>query len=202
MIAVYILAGLLILILLILLLPVGVYLKYDGDFAFKVKFAGIKVYELKEKKQKADTKEKPVKTEKVKENRLKTSFEKLKDKHGFVGAIKEIFGFFRSCINHLGYLLKTMKFKRVCMDLSVAGEDAAATAIRYGQVCSVVYPVLSFFQSKTNVKYKQINIKSEFEKANSSFSFSMIINLQIIFLIIAGIRVLKEYKNFSVRNGL
>ncbi len=200
MIALYILAGLLILITLILLLPVGVELKYKDEFTFSVRFAGIKIFGpgTKSNKSKPQTE-----TEKVsKDNQFKAAFEKLKDKHGFAGAVKEIFTLFKDCLVHLKYFIKTMKFKKVYLDLGVVGSDAAQTAIQYGQVCATVYPILSFFQSIARVKYKQINVKSDFENKKSTFSFSLNVNLQIIFLIISAFRIYKEYKKFSIRNGL
>ena len=199
MIAVYILAGILILIALMLFLPVSVYLQFKEDFFFKIKFAGIKVYEPKSE---SEIVKEATEVKKKEDSQLKTTFQKLKEKRGFIGAVKEIFLFFKSCLDPFKYLLKTIKFKNVCLDLSVTGEDAAQTAIRYGQACSLVYPTVSFFQSKANVKLKQINVKSEFEQKNSSFSFSMVVSLRIISLIISIFKVYKEYKNFVTRNDL
>ncbi len=201
MIALYILAALLLLIAAVLLLPVSVYLEYNNDFFFKVKFAGIKVFEPKKTKsqntQKTDTKVKE-----KKENQFKTSFEILKDKKGFSGAVREIFTLLKDCLKHIGFLLKTLKFRKVEFNLTVATENAAKTAIEYGALCSAIYPTLSFFDSIANVKYKKINVKSDFESEKPSFDFSLIINLQIIFLIITAFKVYKEYKKFSTRNGL
>ena len=203
MFALYILAIILILIILGLLLPVRVILAYTEDFSVAVKFAGITVFSGKKKEQpqknnqkQEKPKEKPKKTE-----YLKTSFQKLKQKYGFSGAVKEIFCFLNRCIKHLGWFLKTVKFRKVQLGITVASDDAAKTAIEYGAVCSAVYPVLSLFYSKANIKYKQIDIKSDFNTEKSSFMFSLTVNLQIIFLIITGIKVFKEYKDFSKRNG-
>lgn len=202
MIALYILAGIFCFLGLILLLPVSVNLKYDGELSFKVKFAGIKVFEPREKQNKSDEKEQPAEKKKEKDSQLKSTFKILKVKYGFIGAVKEIISFIKDCLNHLGYLLRTMKFKKICLDLSVAGSDAAQTAIQYGEVCSAVYPVLSFFQSKANVKYKQINVRGEFENPKGNFTFKMVVNLQIVFLLIATFKIYKEYKKFVTRNDL
>ncbi len=198
MIVLYILVGLLALITLILLLPVSLDLRFQEELDFKVKFAGIRLFAPKKKNNNPNGQ--PIKEKK--DNQFKTVFKKLKDKKGFGGAVKEIFVFFRYCLKHLGYLLKTMKFKKVCLDLNIVGEDAAKTAIQYGEVCAVAYPVLSFFQSVANVKYKKINVKSDFESKEGSFTFSLTVNMQIIFLIISAFRIYKEYKKFMLRNGL
>ena len=200
LIVLYILAVLLLLIALILLLPVSVDLNYKEDFSVTVKFLNIKVFPLKEKKQNEKT-DKPQSNAK-KDNQLKTSFQKLKEKYGFSGAIKEIFAFLKECLKHLGGFLKTVKFRKVKLNLVVAESDAFKTAIKYGEVCSVVYPVLSYIESKANIKYKKIDIKSDFNAQKGEFDFSFTCKLQIIFLIITTFRVYKEYKKFSVRNGL
>lgn len=198
MIVLYILVGLLALIALVLLLPVSLDLRYKEELDFKVKFAGIRFSAQKKKKEK----EVGQPTKDKKDNQFKAVFKKLKRKKGFTGAIKEIFIFLRHCLEHLGYLLKTMKFKKVCLDLNIVGDDAAKTAIQYGEVCSVAYPVLSFFQSVAKVKYKKIDVKSDFEAQEGSFTFSLTVNMQIIFLIISAFRIYKEYKKFMLRNGL
>lgn len=200
MIVLYILAVLLLLIALILLLPVSVDLNYKEDFSFKVKFLNIKVFPLKEKKQNEKT-DKP-KSEAKKDNQFKTSFQKLKEKYGFSGAIKEIFAFLKECLKHLGGFLKTVKFRKVKLNLVVAESDAFKTAIKYGEVCAVVYPVLSYLESKANIKYKKIDVKSDFNAQKGEFDFSLTAKLQIIFLIITATKLYKEYKKFSVRNGL
>lgn len=200
MIALYILGGLLLIIAVALLLPVGVDLKYDEDFSFKVRLAGITAYKPKQKEIK-ESKDKPQGTAK-KDIQLKTSFQKLKGKYGFTGAVKEIFAFLHSCLKHLGGLLKTVKFRKVKLNLTVAASDAAKTAIQYGEVCSAVYPVLSYLDSIANIRYKEINVKSDFCSTKGSFNFSLNVRVQIIFLIITAYKIYKEYKNFSVRNGL
>lgn len=200
LIALYILAVLLLLIALVLLLPVSVDIGYKEDFFVKVKFAKIKVFPISEKEQK-QKKDKP-KPHTKKENQFKTSFQKLKEKYGFSGAVNEIFAFLYNCLKHFGSFLKTVKFRKVKLNLVISESDAFKTAIKYGEVCGFVYPVLSYLESKANIKYKQIDIKSDFNAPKGEFDFSLTVNLQIIFLIITAFKVYKEYKKFSVRNGL
>lgn len=203
MIALYILAGLLLVIALILLLPVSVFIDYKDVFSLKVKFFGFKVFKADNQSDKPQqkTENESVPKEK-KENKVKSSFEILKDKKGFSGAVKEVFKFIADCLKHVGKFLKTVKFRKVEFNLTVATEDAAKTAIEYGALCTAVYPTLSFFNSISNVKYKRINVNSDFTTDKGSFDFSLIIKLQILFLIILAYKVFKEYKNFSIRNGL
>ena len=171
MIVLYILAVLLLLIALILLLPVSVDLSYKEDFSFKVKFLNIKVFPLKEKKETEKT-DKP-KSDAKKDNQFKTSFQKLKEKHGFSGAVKEIFAFLKDCLKHIGGFLKTVKFRKVMLNLVVAESDAFKTAIKYGEVCSVAYPVLSTLESKANIKYKKLILKAISTPQKASLIFHL-----------------------------
>lgn len=100
------------------------------------------------------------------------------------------------------------------LDLTVATDDAANTAIQYGSVCAVLYPVLSLLQSTVDLKSKEVNINADFEKSKWEFKTSILVKAQLIYWIIAAIGTLKQYyklqrkerekyerKQFEDRNG-
>ncbi len=199
MIVLYIILAFLLALTVVLFLPLGVDLQFKDQFLYKVKFVGIILYP-RPNKSKIEPKED--KSDKKTQDNADSFFENLRKKIGFVGALKEIFGFFADCFVPFKRFLNFVKFKNVNFNLSVAGSDSAMTAIEYGAVCSVVYPVLSLFKSLANVKYKKIDIKSDFEGKKSVFSFSLKLRVPLVFVLIFGFRIFKEYKKFSVRNGL
>ncbi len=200
MIGLYILGAILLLLALILSLPLKVELGFSEDFDIKVKFFGFTVYPQKEKpKKKAKApKEKNAKA-KPKDKNL---FEKLLEKRGFKGSIAELFALFKAVILPLKKFLKALKFRKIKVSLVVAGSDACDTAINYGAVCSIAYPVLSLFQNIANAKYKNIDIRSDFEGGKSGFEFSLDIKIALWLLALFGFKIFKEYKNFCVRNDL
>ncbi len=198
MVALYIVAGIFLLLLLVLLLPVGVYTQYFDSFVCKIKLCGITVYKItpapkREKKSKASSK--PKKLPEKKEN----VFKKLQNKMGFVGAVREIFSFASDCIVHIKKLLKHIYFKKVNLNITVASEDAAKTAISYGAVCSAVYPTMALLDTSANVSFKKIDIISDFESQKCKFGFSALISLKIIYLIFALFGIYSEYKKFNAR---
>ncbi len=195
MIVLYVLGAVLLLCLLLLFLPIGVSLNFEDEFLYKIKFVGFTVFPRPIKKTKQQKSNTPKET-------TKSFFEILKDKKGFVGAIKELFGFFADCFVPLRKFLRFVKFKKIKLDLSVTGADASKTATNYGAVCAVVYPVLSLFKSIANVKYKKIDISADFENKKSQFSFCAYVTVPIVFILIFSYKIFKEYKKFSVRNGL
>lgn len=202
MTAFIIILSILLFLVLLLLLPVSLYIGFDGDFIAKIKILGIKIYELKPQ----DSKKKSEKSDK--KNRDETVdhqdnfFEKLKKKHGFSGALKEILAFIKALLSRLKKQMRHIAVRRLCLDIRVASPDAAQTAIEYGAVCSAVYPILSLIDSTANVKMKQINVYADFNSDKPVFGFSVIIRAKIIFLIIMAFTAFSEYNNFKTRNEL
>ena len=202
MVALYIIGGILLLIALILLLPNTAQIKFKDDLNLKIKILGITVYKLKQdEKPKTEKKESESTYQKPKEKE-QGIFSKLKAKHGFKGAIKELFDFASAVIREIKPQLLKIKFRKFKLDLIIVGEDAAMTAIEYGAVCGIVYPVLSFIDQNLNIKLKQIIVEAGFKQNESVFTTSFDVKANALLLLIIAFKALKEYKNFSLRNEL
>ena len=174
---------------------------YNGELFVKLKIAGIKAFVTEPKE---DIKEPSPDTESDKKAKKQTenAFNKLKKKYGFAGAVKEVFAFVRAVLERLKRKFKHIAIRKLCLDIKVASENAASTAIEYGAVCAAVYPVLAFLDGILNVKMKSINVTADFNSNNSDFAFSVIIRARIIFLIIMAFGVFSEYNKFKTRNEL
>ena len=188
-------------IVLLLFIPISVHIKYDGDFFVKLKIAGIKALGL-EPKEDINNPSPDTESDKKAKKQTEKAFEKLKKKHGFAGAVKEIFVFLKAVLERLKRSFKHIAIRRICLDIKVASGDAAATAIEYGAVCAAVYPVLTLLDSIANVKMKSINVMADFKSDKSDFGFSVIIRARILFLIIMAFGVFSEYNKFKTRNEL
>lgn len=199
MIALIILSVILIIFVAILFLPISFIIDFKEAFRFKVKFAGICVFKSgksKNKKTKKEDKPDKNKDSENKSNLFKGLFQKLREKYGLLGAIKKVLNLCNRILSHIKRLLRHIKVKRVVLNLTVVGEDAAATAIEYGVICSAVYPVLAFLDSCAKVDFKSINVNSGFEEKESSFDFSLTASSKVIYLLMALIGAFKEYKIF------
>lgn len=201
MIPLIIILAVLAFIVLLLFIPISVYIKYDGDFSVKLKVAGVKAYELEPKEDIKEPKPDNESDKKVKKQTEK-AFDKLKKKHGFTGAVKEIITLIKAVLERLKDSLKYIGVRKLCIDIKVATGDAATTAIEYGAVCSAVYPVLTFIDGIANIKMKSINVTADFNSDNSDFAFSVIIRARVLFLIIMAFGVFSEYNKFKTRNEL
>ena len=113
-----------------------------------------------------------------------------------------MFDFAGKVITEIKPQLLKIKFRKFKLELIVVGEDAAMTAIEYGAVCGIVYPVLSFIDQNLNIELKQIIVEAGFKHNESVFKTSFDVKANALLLLIIAFKALKEYKNFSLRNEL
>ena len=202
MIALIIVGVLLLCLTAILFLPTDAVIKFKDELFFKINFSGIRVWRLEKDKEvpsEPQKNEPKLKEKPQKENALLGYFKKLKAKHGFSGAVKLLLGFAHDLLPHIKGLLKHIKIKRVVLDITVAEGDAAKTAIEYGSICAVAYPLLAAFEAVADIRYKSINISSDFEKQTSEFAFECTARTRIFFLLIMLVKIYSEYKKFTAR---
>lgn len=186
----------------VLFVPIGADLRFKDEFAANIKFCGITVYKFNTANQnmkEGQEKTSAVKKEEKRENDPKSFFERLKGKYGFAGAVKELFSFAKNLLTHIKPFLRHIKIKRIILNLTVAAEDAAATAIEYGAVCAATYPVLAMLSAVGEIKYKSVNISSDFTSAKASFDFSLSIRTSCIYLLILAFKAYQEYQKFTER---
>ncbi len=193
MIALIILGAIVAIILILLFLPLTIDLAYEGDLFIKLKYLGITVFddqksEEKERKKAAKQKKKSEKETPPKDNFFKRSYKK----RGLLGTIKYCCSITRIVVQNIPGIVKRFKFRRFEVDLTVASEDAADTAIRYGEFCAVVYPVISLLQSVTDLKPHQINISADFDKTETEFKGKVLAKAAVIYWIIIVTAILKE----------
>ena len=201
MIALTIISAVVLLIVLLLFLPISLDIKYTDGFFMTARFAGIRIYKIEPgkdiKKPEADA-ESDKKAEKQAEN----PFKKLNREKGFKVALSEITSFIKALILRIKKQLRHIKITRLCLGIKIATDDAALTAIYYGAVCSVVYPILSLLDSLSNIAFKQIDIRADFESTKPDFAFSARVKLRLFFLLAAAVAALSEFNKFKTRNEL
>ena len=93
--------------------------------------------------------------------------------------------------------------KKLSLSISVAGDDAADTAIKYGKYCAVVYPAVGTIVHVVKCKGYGVDINPNFsEKAETEINFEFAARIFAFRLIglavkhgIKGIKLLAEVKN-------
>lgn len=84
---------------------------------------------------------------------------------GLILLIKEVFSYIGS---FFGGIFRAFVIDELMVDMTVTKNDAAETAIYYGQLCSTVFPMLGAFVTKYKVKQYDFNIQPDFIAKKSS----------------------------------
>ena len=145
----------------------------------------------------ADTSDDEEFTESDKSDKTKKE-EKKKDKatdkkdKGKDTSITDIIGLVIEIIKQIVWSFSHVKLKKLSLYYIAGGTDPADTATKYGIACATIYPAISFIMSlmKVNNKKVNVNIKCDFNKEETVLDFHIAISIRIVFIVIAGLRLL------------
>ncbi len=193
MIALYIVLGVLAVILFVLLMPVSLDFSFEEKTRVTLKFLGICVFDNEKstgREQKAEPGDK-------KEGFLG----RLKREKGFLGAFKYCLQILGIIIKRAVWLVKRFEFRDIKLSLTVATEDAAKTAVGYGGICAVLYPMASFLETVAGYHFKKIDISSDFDSIGPRFCISFKMSVRIIYIIIAAFAFLRQYRRLNKKES-
>ena len=160
------------LIVLLLSVPLKVSLAFDNKIHLTVKYLFIKLNILpvdpnkpkkpaKPKKEPEKKPEEEKKDEAPKEKKPNPILEMVKA-NGYDGMMLVIKNLGRVLGIYGGKLFKSVVFDEIDLYISVGTGDAASTAIKYGETCQKVYPVLGFICSNNIVRKYDILVEPDF----------------------------------------
>lgn len=167
-----ILLGIVLFCVSVLSVPVRIILAYDDKIRVTVKYMFVKADVLpvgpkKEKKPKKPKEPKPAKEKEKKpdkapkEKKPNPILEMVKA-NGHDGMLTVISNLGKVLGTYGGKLFRSVVFNRLELDISVGTGDSAATAIKYGQTCQKVFPVMGFICSNNLVRKYDINVEPDF----------------------------------------
>ena len=176
-------------VVLILITPVGVVVKSDGEgeikLGVKILFVTIPLTKKKDKKSAPKKKKKPKKstTESIKEK---------VDKKGFTETISDTVSAVVEIIKQIAQLFKHIKIKKLYIDCICADEDPAKAAMDYGVACAVIYPVSGYLGTFMNINHRkeEINVMCDFTEEKNKFRFDTHISIRIIYIVKAFFSIL------------
>lgn len=184
------------LLILLCFLPLTVDLAFCDELILKIRYSGItlfdsekKVKPKKVKKKKRGFKSKTGDGAPKKENFFKKTYRQK----GLLGTVRYFSEILILLFKKLWWVVKHFKFRKFKLDLSVATNDAADTAIQYGKICGAVYPVISFLETNVDFKAKVINVSADFDKTKPEFKISTSVTTRIFFWLVAAVGVFFEF---------
>ena len=164
-------------IFLIVLSPIKIYVSASDTFLVKIRLLFLNLFTFDssvEKKTEKDIKEK---------DNIKSTIGKITNQNDNYNKIVILIKMLKSILTKFTKLLKHTQVKKFNFNITVAGNDAADTAIKYGNVCSVVYPLSTLLSKCVNFKPENISVYSNFNDNNTNFNLSFLISVRVIYLI-------------------
>ena len=196
-----VIGGIFLIFAIVLACPVIADIQFKDSFGVKIKVLGIPitVFPQKEKPQSEEKKKKP------KEEKEKTGkFSKIKgilESKGLSGLLdffKELAGVAAGTGKKL---FSHLVIYQLSVDISISNEDAAKTAIQYGQACAVVYPAMSMITTVAKCKQSHVCVIADFDDKKTKADFRLKAGMRPIFVLTAGIsgliRLIKVYRRHT-----
>jgi hypothetical protein len=118
--------------------------------------------------------------------------------------VKELFGVFKLLLERFKKLVSKVKLRKFALDLSVGADDAAKTAVLYGEICSAVYPVLTFLSGCVDFSAENISIRTDFLSEEIKLKLSTVIKVRISSLfvfLVSSVFSLIKFKIGDLKNA-
>lgn len=200
----YILLGIALFVALVMFIPITLRASYKEKFwcAVYIGFVKLQLVPAKPKKEK----KKKVKKQTPKTEQPKKATEKkpsLIKKYGIEWLLNLIKSVAELAVSALQDFFTHILVKKLSLSISVAGDDAADTAIKYGKYCAVVYPAVGTIVRVVKCKGYGVDINPNFsEKAETEINFDFVARVFVFRLValavkhgIKGLKLLAEVKN-------
>ncbi len=200
-IALGIVLGLTVLIITVLLLPVHLKIKNDGDNHIDIRVK-ILCFRFGGKSKASDKKEENSFLKMIKNSAglSKIGGQKAangKEKDSLLAMVTDTCRVLFSLLQELIDLLGKCRFRRFKLTIICTGKDAADAAISYGQCCAVAYPLIGLLTSRTKVseRGRDIHIACDYADKEGVFLFDIVVAVKVYQVLWAFLRVaLKEAK--------
>lgn len=199
----YILLGIALFVALVMFIPITLRASYKEDFwcAVYIGFVKLQLVPAKPKKEKKKVKKQTPKTEQPKKATEKKP--SLIKKYGIEWLLNLIKRVAELAVSALQDFFSHILIKKFSLSISVAGDDAADTAIKYGKYCAVVYPAVGTIVRVVKCKGYGVDINPNFsEKAETEINFDFVARVFVFRLValavkhgIKGLKLLAEVKN-------
>lgn len=219
MTALIIVSAVVLAILLILMIPAGITVKYHGGFFISVDVLFIKFRVLPEKqkkirlrdyskqnfKKRMERERRRAEKKAAKKKNLKSSgsgrkkaesADEKKEMHELLRILCRmrdiVFRIVRTFAGHI-------RTKLVRADIAVGAEDAASCALLYGAVSQLCAYIIEFLEQATKLKHtgEAVSVRADFEKDETCADIEIAFSVRLFFILTALIRFGIEFLKFT-----
>ena len=206
MLALYIILGILLFLFLLTLLDIVICFSYENEprLTARIAFVKLRLVPQKPKKKKKAKNDKPKKkkTEKKEPEKPKekkpSALKKMYGEKGLTGILNIVQSLAELAVGTLKDICAATRVRRLNFSIRVAGKDAADTAVKYGMVCSGVFPALSVIMSAVRVRRRSVRVEPDFsDNPSTEIKVDTVIRIRIIRIlkiaIVRAVQALKLY---------
>jgi hypothetical protein len=169
------------LFIILLLLSLKITLSIDKKVYFKVSFFLFTLYKFDGKNKKSSSY--GVKKSKSENKSVIDILKKYVSDKNKLELIKEIFFYLKLVLEKFKELLKHTRFSDVVLDLTVATDNASDTALLYGKLSSIIYPVLSLVDNSMKFTPKKLSVRTDFTATEMTFNLSGTLKVRLIYIL-------------------
>ena len=199
MTALWIVLAVLAFIILLLFCPAVLTASYEETLQAKIRYLFVsyqiappKEKKPKKKKRAKQAEERQAEKEAPQESKIKQLI-KEQGLSGFLRLMKELTVLAAGAARDI---LKHVRISRLEIDATVAGEDAADTAVKFGQACSGIYTAAGMITALTKCSQYHVGITPGFEGQKSAVSGYVKARIAPAFVLAAGMKALVKYFKF------
>ncbi len=200
MLVVYILLGLLGLVVLLVLaalfVPVYGRITYDGELRVRIRVLGVPITLLPSEQEPQETAKPPKRQKVAKPSKIQELREELTRsfKQDGVGATLAYLAELSKLAGQaVGRAFRSITVDNLRLHMLICNGDADTTAIRYGQVCSVLYPSFTALAGVIKVRKRDLRIEPNFLMEKSSMSADVRLHIWVYRLVGAAIVLLVRF---------
>lgn len=172
----------------LLFCPVSLEARYEEQLTARVGFLFFHYTVLPVKKDETEKRE-----EKEEKQKKPSKLKELLQQNGLSGFVQLLRALSRAAYGSLKKVLSHTVVQLFDLSMTVGGEDAAQTAIRYGEVCGAVFSALSVLFSKVKWKRREIHIAPDFQEGKNTVLFHIRVKIKLFFLISAALSAILSF---------
>lgn len=198
MLFIYILLGICLLFAIVLCIPIRLQIDYNEEVTVLVRYLFFRFQVLPPKEEKTHKKKKYKKLKKE-ELEKKNSLQELLKEKGIGGFLSFLGRMAQIAIGAGRRLFSHIVLRKYELELSVAGSDAADTALRFGKMNAAVYNASSVLLHTMKHKDKKVSICvfPNFFSEDSGVEFHGVVSVQGVWLLTAAMRAVVQFLKYQ-----
>lgn len=174
-----------------------IYLSKNGYIVVKYLFFSFK-YDIygdnKIKRVKKGTSKNSSKKSEHKNNKNKGGyFKKVIDENGLIDGTVQLLNTVRIIFLKIAELISECKIEDLVLNIKVASDDPANTALIYGGVCAVAYPAIGLLNGIFKVEKQKIDINADYKIKKPEVEFVTVLKLRVSGSIKVAFSLIKEF---------